>query len=98
MTILMPLMCFIMSNGTFLFGAVKPVPVNFSGLRNPRCISVRCWTIDKRNISCNQYCVFRYCLSLFSEETIGFSIIVSLLNLIPIPLLDGGRILVSLLR
>src|SRR5258708_2472122 len=35
-TIVMPLVLYFLTNGTFLFGYAKPVPVNFSALRNPR--------------------------------------------------------------
>lgn len=35
-TIIMPVMFFILSKGTFIFGSAKPVPVNFNNLRNPR--------------------------------------------------------------
>ncbi len=35
-TILMPLLLFFVSRGSFLFGYAKPVPVNFGRLRRPR--------------------------------------------------------------
>jgi Zn-dependent protease len=35
-TVLMPIMLFILSNGSFIFGSAKPVPVAFNNLRNPR--------------------------------------------------------------
>jgi Zn-dependent protease len=35
-TIIMPVMFFILSKGTFMFGSAKPVPVNFNNLRHPR--------------------------------------------------------------
>lgn len=35
-TVLVPAMLFILSKGTFIFGAAKPVPVNIFNLRNPR--------------------------------------------------------------
>ncbi len=35
-TIIMPIMFFILSNGAFMFGSAKPVPVNFNNLRHPR--------------------------------------------------------------
>ena len=35
-TILMPLMLYFATSGTFLFGYAKPVPVNFGNLRNPK--------------------------------------------------------------
>ena len=35
-TILMPLLLYFATSGAFLFGYAKPVPVNFSNLRNPK--------------------------------------------------------------
>ena len=35
-TVLIPIMLFILSNGSFIFGSAKPVPVAFNNLRNPR--------------------------------------------------------------
>ena len=35
-TIIIPVMLFILSKGTFMFGSAKPVPVNFNNLGHPR--------------------------------------------------------------
>src|SRR4051794_155572 len=35
-TVILPLAMLIMSGGRFMFGWAKPVPVNFSALRNPK--------------------------------------------------------------
>lgn len=35
-TIIVPVMLFILSNGAFIFGTAKPVPVNFHNLKRPR--------------------------------------------------------------
>ena len=35
-TIVVPVMLFILSNGAFIFGTAKPVPVNFYNLKHPR--------------------------------------------------------------
>jgi len=35
-TIVVPVMLFILSNGAFIFGTAKPVPVNFYNLKRPR--------------------------------------------------------------
>jgi len=35
-TVVVPVMLFILSNGAFIFGTAKPVPVNFRNLRRPR--------------------------------------------------------------
>ena len=35
-TFIVPLLLFISTNGQFLFGAAKPVPINYWALRNPK--------------------------------------------------------------
>ena len=35
-TVILPLLIFIASGGRFIFGAAKPVPINYLSLRNPR--------------------------------------------------------------
>ncbi|MFH1355090.1 MAG: site-2 protease family protein, partial [Candidatus Omnitrophota bacterium] len=35
-TILLPIMLFISTNGQFVFGAAKPVPINYMALKNPK--------------------------------------------------------------
>ncbi len=35
-TVIVPVMLFILSNGAFIFGTAKPVPVNFYNLKRPR--------------------------------------------------------------
>jgi Zn-dependent protease len=35
-TVIVPVMLFILSNGSFIFGTAKPVPVNFYNLKHPR--------------------------------------------------------------
>jgi Zn-dependent protease len=35
-TVIVPIMLFVLSNGAFIFGSAKPVPVNFNNLGHPR--------------------------------------------------------------
>ncbi|MBF0516530.1 MAG: site-2 protease family protein, partial [Nitrospirae bacterium] len=35
-TVIMPIVLFVVSNGTFIFGGAKPVPVDYRNLSNPR--------------------------------------------------------------
>lgn len=108
-TILIPLMLYLATSGAFVFGYAKPVPVRFEKLRNPKSdmvwvalagpasnlVQALAWGI-----------MFHLLLGLGITEPFfvemcnaGFSINIALfvLNLIPIPPLDGGRILVGLL-
>lgn len=96
--------------GGVLFGWAKPVPVNFMNLRHPKkdmlwvaaagpfsnLIMAIFWTILY-----GRSAYFPESMSLFIQQMgiAGISINLSLmvLNLIPLPPLDGGRIAVSLL-
>ena len=97
--------------GGFLFGWAKPVPVNFGQLRHPKrdmlwvaaagpaanLAMVCIWALMLKFalITPENY----YSVPLKSMAGIGITINVSLmiLNLLPLPPLDGGRIAVSLL-
>ncbi len=108
-TILFPLLS--LSLGGILFGWAKPVPVNFSALRNPKKDML--WVAIAGPAS-NLIMAFGWALTykmglLFPESyfaepllkmaSIGMSIniILMVLNLLPLPPLDGGRVAVSLL-
>lgn len=109
-TVLLPLILFVM-NSPVLFGWAKPVPVNFSRLRHPKrdmlwvaaagptvnLLMALAWAgLYKLSllIPANVYS-----LPLEKMSGIGISINLALmvLNLLPLPPLDGGRIAVSLL-
>jgi len=107
-TIVLPALTVLL--GGVLFGWAKPVPVNFMNLRHPKkdmlwvaaagplsnLIMAIFWTILFGRSS-----YFPESMSLFVQQMgiAGISINLSLmvLNLIPLPPLDGGRIAVSLL-
>ena len=107
-TILLPALTVLL--GGVLFGWAKPVPVNFMNLRHPKkdmlwvaaagpfsnLIMAIFWTILY-----GRSAYFPESMSLFIQQMgiAGISINLSLmvLNLIPLPPLDGGRIAVSLL-
>jgi len=97
--------------GGFLFGWAKPVPVNYSALRKPRqhmawvaaagpganLVMALAWAVLLKVamlLPAGQLAEF---LELMSQAGILVNLIFMFLNLLPIPPLDGGRILTSLL-
>ena len=108
-TILMPLILYVATSGTFLFGYAKPVPVNFGALRNPKRDMI--WVALAGPASNFAQAIF-WALLLVLLDGMGVQepffikmaqagILVNLVmwafNLFPLPPLDGGRILVGLL-
>jgi len=94
-----------------LFGWAKPVPVNFANLNNPKrdmlwvaaagplsnLVMALLWAIIlKLGLAVPGY-YFAMPLVLMGAAGIFINVIFMVLNLLPLPPLDGGRILVSLL-
>ena len=102
-TILIPGLLFISSAG-FIFGWAKPVPVIFSNLMlwvalagpAANLLMAIFWTIifSKQHFFPQNAQNF---LSVMSLAGIQINIVLMVLNLLPIPPLDGGRVAVSLL-
>jgi Zn-dependent protease len=108
-TIAVPLLLYLLTNGQFVFGYAKPVPVDFSRLRKPKRDMV--W-VALAGPASNflQALLWGIILVLlagmglherFFLEMCRAGILVNLVmwafNLFPLPPLDGGRILVGLL-
>ncbi len=108
-TIVMPLVIYLATGGAFLFGYAKPVPVLFRNLRNPRWHSL--W-VSLAGPACNfaqalAWALFSILLRATHIDEAFFlrmavagvlvNLVMCIFNLFPIPPLDGGRMLVSLL-
>jgi len=108
-TILIPMMLLFSTSGAFMFGYAKPVPVRFGNLRNPKRDMV--WValagpasnlaqaflwgalmIVLHGAGVTEPFFLKMCQGGVLVNTIMF-----VLNLFPLPPLDGGRILVGLL-
>lgn len=107
-TIILPALTLML--GGILFGWAKPVPVNFANLRNPKKDML--WVAAAGPASNFVMAVFWALVLNFSmsvPENIAFfllemskvgimiNLVLMVLNLLPLPPLDGGRIAVSLL-
>ena len=108
-TILMPLLLFFATSGSFLFGYAKPVPVSFGRLRNPKRDMI--W-VALAGPAVNFIQAILWALLYVALAAVGVSepffvkmaqggVLVNLVmwafNLFPLPPLDGGRVLAGLL-
>ena len=108
-TLIIPVVLFISTGGAFLFGYAKPVPVQFDRLRNPKR-DMR-WVAlagpAANLVMALLWALFGIVLTLskvtepffYQMEQAGIStnLVLFAFNLFPIPPLDGGRIMFSLL-
>ncbi len=110
-TLLVPALILLVSGGGLLFGWAKPVPVNFGNLRRPKqdmlwvaaagpaanlAMALAWALVLKLAVGLP---ALEYSTALREMALVGISIngVLMVLNLLPLPPLDGGRIAVSLL-
>jgi Zn-dependent protease len=101
----------LMGGGGILFGWAKPVPVNFGQLRNPKrdmlwvaaagpganLLMAILWAMLLKIGQSAPPNYFSVPLRGMAEIGITINVVLMVLNLFPLPPLDGGRIAVSLL-
>ena len=108
-TILMPVLLYVATAGTFLFGYAKPVPVRFGNLRKPKQHMI--W-VALAGPGANFIQALLWGILLYLANGAGVTerfvlemcragmlvnVVMFVFNLFPLPPLDGGRILVGLL-
>ncbi|HJU71357.1 MAG TPA: site-2 protease family protein [Paucimonas sp.] len=108
-TIVIPILLYVATGGAFLFGYAKPVPIDFGKLRKPK--RDMAWVAlagpGANFVMALMWLVFSMFLvaaqidEAFFQEMARAGVLTNLVmfafNLFPIPPLDGGRILTSVL-
>jgi Zn-dependent protease len=112
-TVLVPLLVLVLSHFSFVFGWAKPVPINSSQFNNPRRdLALATAAGPLSNIMMAFLWVFLFKLGMLlgpntsnsvlfivlsARAGIIINLVLAFLNLIPIPPLDGSKIVASLL-
>ncbi|HEY8857189.1 MAG TPA: site-2 protease family protein [Rugosibacter sp.] len=110
-TLIVPAVILLLSGGGMLFGWAKPVPVDFGKLRRPKqdmlwvaaagpaanLVMALAWALLLKAGLVFPETIYSEALREMAKVGIGINGVLMLLNLLPLPPLDGGRIAMSLL-
>lgn len=110
-TVVVPLVILLLSTGGILFGWAKPVPVQFNNLHHPKrdmiwvaaagpaanLVMACFWAFVMKLAWLLPLNYFSLPMARMAEIGIAINIALLVLNLFPLPPLDGGRIAVGLL-